>query len=190
VTVLLWVTEAIHGVNSSLIALIPIAVLTATKVVDVADVRKLPWEVLWLVAGGFSLGISLDQTGLAAWLIGLIPWDGMGFAVLIALIGLVSVVMANFLSNTVTAALLIPVIASLSQIGVIGDGEQTIMAAVVVGICVSLGMCLPISTPPNAIAMSTGLMKSSQMARVGAQIGLLGLGTVLLFAFFYWTRLF
>lgn len=189
-TVLLWITEAIHGLGSSLIALMPIALLTAFKVVDVADIRKLPWEVLWLVAGGFSLGISLQNTGLAEWIIGLVPWGGLGFGLLLFLIGAISVVLANFLSNTVTAALLIPIIVSLSQAGIIEEGTGTVLAVLVVGICVSLGMCLPISTPPNAIAMSTGLLKSTQMTRVGIQIGILGLGVVLLVAFFYWSRLF
>jgi sodium-dependent dicarboxylate transporter 2/3/5 len=62
-TIGLWVTESLHGLSSSLVALVPVAGLTLTGVLSKADVRKLPWEVLWLVAGGLALGIVMKSTG-------------------------------------------------------------------------------------------------------------------------------
>ncbi len=44
----------------------------------------------------------------------------------------------------------------------------------VVTFAASLGMSLPISTPPNALAHATGNVQSSQMAKVGALLGVVG----------------
>lgn len=63
ITVLLWVTEGVHGIRSSIVALFPVAVLTLTSAINKQDIRKLPWEVLWLIAGGVALGISMKETG-------------------------------------------------------------------------------------------------------------------------------
>jgi solute carrier family 13 (sodium-dependent dicarboxylate transporter), member 2/3/5 len=56
----------------------------------------------------------------------------------------------------------------------------------VIAVASSLGMSLPISTPPNAIAMSTGLVQTKDMALVGLILGIGGLLLGLLFAKFYW----
>ena len=52
--------------------------------------------------------------------------------------------------------------------------------------CASIAMLFPISTPPNAIASSTGLVETKDMAKVGALIGLIGF----VFGFFWLTKLF
>ncbi|MDF4761389.1 anion permease, partial [Vibrio parahaemolyticus] len=46
---------------------------------------------------------------------------------------------------------------------------------VVVAFSASLGMILPVSTPPNSLAYSTGLIESKDMAKVGLVLGLIGL---------------
>lgn len=185
ITVLLWVTESLHGLGSGMVALIPIALLTLTGILDKDEIRKLPWEVLWLVAGGISLGISMENTGLAEWIINSINWSVFPSTVLILVFAAVGLAMSIFLSNTVTAALLIPLAISLSVSGVMGEGFNLVMISVVIGISVSMAMALPVSTPPNAIAMSTGIVKTSEMIKSGLLIGLVGIILVVLSAMFY-----
>lgn len=184
-TLLLWVTESVHGISSSIVALFSVTVLALTEVLDVQDIRKLPWEVLWLVAGGLALGIYMDQTGLASHMVASIDWSNItGFAV-IALFALVAVVLSNFLSNTVTATLLMPLAVSIGILQ--GSGTlELIELALVIGVGTSMAMVLPISTPPNAIAMSTGMVKTSDMARIGVVIAIAGLILTLAYALVYW----
>ncbi len=189
ITVVLWITESFHGVKSAIIALIPVVLLTLTGVVSKEDIRKLPWEVLWLVAGGISLGISMKSTGLAEWIVQSIEWSAFGPVVLIALFGIVSLLIANFLSHTVTATLLIPLAIIMATSGIAGDGFNLVIVSLVIGISASLAMLLPISTPPNAIAMSTGTIRTVDMAKTGFVIGLLGFSIVVLYALFYWPLL-
>ncbi|MAO65736.1 MAG: transporter [Balneola sp.] len=186
VTVVLWITESLHGVGSSIIALIPVAVLSLTGILDKDGIRQLPWEVLWLVAGGISLGISMESTGLAEWIVTSIEWSSFSTLFMIIGFSLVAIVMSNFLSNTVSATLLIPLAVSLATSGVAGEGFSLILISLVIGVSASMAMMLPISTPPNAIAMSTGTLKTKHMTRAGLAIGLFGLLMVTLYALFYW----
>lgn len=186
ITVLLWFTEASHGIPSAMIAFIPIVTLTVTSVLSKDDIRALPWEVLWLVAGGISLGISMENTGLAMWLVGSISWDMLPQLALLLVFGLVALMLSNFLSNTVTATLLVPLAVSLGTAGIAGEGFSLVITSLVIGSACNMAMLLPISTPPNAIAMSTGYISTADMVKVGFVIGLIGIITALILANFYW----
>jgi sodium-dependent dicarboxylate transporter 2/3/5 len=74
-TILLWVTDKLTGVNSNVVALIPFAVFSVCGIFTKEDLRLIDWDVLWLVAGGFALGIGLDKTGLAQHLVNAIPFN-------------------------------------------------------------------------------------------------------------------
>ncbi len=184
-TVLLWVTEALHGISSTVIAFIPIALLPALSVLDKSDIRGFSWEVLWLVAGGISLGLSLEQTGLAAWLVDLVSWGALSGFMLFAVFGAVGFGLALFISNTVAATILVPLAVGLGVSGAAGADFNMTILILVIAVTVSFPMVLPISTPPNAIAMSTGIIQTKDMARSGLIIGLCGFGVTLAFGVFY-----
>ncbi|KAB7654835.1 anion permease, partial [Plesiomonas shigelloides] len=76
-----------------------------------------------------------------------------------------------FMSHTATANLLLPLMAALAGT-VSGLNEVTLILAVT--FAASLGMALPISTPPNALAHATGMVESSQMAKTGTWLGIIG----------------
>ncbi len=185
-TLLLWVTEANHGIPSSMVAFLPIAGLTVSGVIGKDDIRSLPWEVLWLVAGGIALGISMENTGMAVWLISSIQWSMFPIFLLLLVFGLVAWLLSNFLSNTVAATLLIPLAVSLAVSGIAGEGFSLIITSLVIGIGCNIAMLLPISTPPNAIAMSTGFIKTSHMIKIGLLIGAVGIIAFMLFSLVFW----
>jgi sodium-dependent dicarboxylate transporter 2/3/5 len=185
-TVFLWVTESLHGIRSSIVAILPIAVLTLTSVMNKQDIRKLPWEVLWLIAGGIALGISMKETGLAEWMVGSISWNQLSYIMVLVVFGAVSLIMSNFLSNTVTASLLIPLALSLATSGVLQGASGMLMIGLVIALSASFAMVLPISTPPNAIAVSTGIIKTKDMIVAGLIVGIIGLLLVLALAVIYW----
>ncbi len=195
VTILLWVTESLTGINSNVVALIPLAVYTATGVFEKSDIKEINWSVLWLVAGGFALGTGLNKTGLAATLINAIPFSTMNVVVVMIIAGLICYLLSNFISNSATAALLVPILvvvgtamadpaaANNAQFMALGGMNAMIPF---IAVCASIAMLLPISTPPNAIAASTGLVQTKDMSKVGIIIGTIGfvLGYFLLTAIF------
>ncbi len=168
ITILLWMSEPLHGVSSNTVGFFPVVALLCLKVMGGADIKALDWSVLWLVSGGIALGTGVGATGLDAWLVGSVPWESLGGVWIVAILGLIGFGMANVISHSAAANLLVPLAVSLA---VSLDGVDTITVSVVVAIACSLGMSMPISTPPNAIAYSTGEIKISQMALLGMVVG-------------------
>ncbi len=180
-TILLWLTGKWHGMNSYVVAMVPVVVFSVTGVVTSQDLKTLSWDVLWLVAGGIALGLALDQSGLSVHLIKSIPFDMFPAWIIVIMACLVAIFMSSFISNTATANLLLPVMAALgtnvSALQSIGGSRIIIVA---VAFACSLAMTLPISTPPNAIAHASGLVESRQMVKPGLIIGISGLLLALL----------
>lgn len=75
VTVLLWITDKYTGVNSNVVAMLPLAIFPLVGVLTKRDLEEINWSVLWMVAGGFALGVALQETGLAAHMIESIPFN-------------------------------------------------------------------------------------------------------------------
>lgn len=194
-TILLWATESLTGINSNVVALIPLGVLTMTGIFTKEDIKEINWTVLWLVAGGFALGTALQGTGLAKVLINAIPFGSMSVLLVLIIAGLVCYFLSNFISNSATAALLIPILIVVAE-GMADPAASNNASFVALGgthamisfiaVCASIAMLFPISTPPNAIASSTGLVQTKDMTKVGIIIG--GIGFIL--GFFWLTKLF
>lgn len=194
-TILLWATESLTGINSNVVALIPLGVLTCTGIFTKEDIKEINWSVLWLVAGGFALGTCLQGTGLAKVLIGAIPFGEMPVLLVFLIAGLVCYFLSNFISNSATAALLIPILIVIAE-GMADPAAANNASFLALGgtyamitfiaVCASIAMLFPISTPPNAIAASTGLVETKDMAKIGIIIGLIGF----VLGFFWLTKLF
>lgn len=176
-TVLLWVFDKYTGVNSNVVAMLPVGVFCVIGVITRRDLEEISWGVLWMVAGGFALGVALNETHLATHLISAIPFDSWSPVVVIVGSGLICYAMANFISHTATANLLVPILAVAggSMAGALAPlgGVSTLLIGV--AIASSIGMILPISTPPNAMAAATGLIEQKDMAKVGIIMGIVGL---------------
>ena len=185
VTVLLWMTDKLTGINSYTVALIPFVVFSLTGVINKYDLEEINWSVIWMVAGGFALGYGLNASGLAANAVESIPFGTWSPFVILLVSGLICYLLSNFISNSATAALLMPILAvvcsgmgdKLSAIG----GTPTVLIGIAVA--ASSAMVLPISTPPNALAFSTNLVKQNDMVKIGIIMGIISmvLGYGLLF---------
>lgn len=188
-TILLWMTGEITHLNSNIVALIPFAVFAVVGIFTREDFAKVDWHVLWMVAGGFALGTAMNKTGLAAALVEAIPFGTWSPIVVLVVAGLVGWLLSNFIANSSAANLLVPILATVAvamkdTLAVYG-GVTTLLVCVAAS--TSFAMLFPISTPPNAIASSTGLIKTHDMTKVGLIVGLLGIAisyaVLLLFPF-------
>ena len=171
-TILLWLTEKLHGMSSSVVGFVPVAVLLATRVFTAKDLQGIQWHVLWLVAGGIALGLGVGASGLDTWLIGLVSWESLPAYALAGVLALVALVFSTFISNSATANLLVPIGISLALSPAVEISP--VLAGVFIAIGASLAMSLPVSTPPNAIAISTGMVRTKDMVIVGVLVGGLG----------------
>ena len=188
-TILLWMTGELTKLNSNIIALLPFAIYAVLGIFTRDDFAKIDWHVLWMVAGGFALGTALNKTGLANVMVNAVPFGEWSPIVVLVIAGLIGWILSNFIANSSAANLLVPILAVVgvqmgSSLGAFG-GVTTLLVCVAAS--TSFAMLFPISTPPNAIACSTGLIKTNEMMKVGLIIGLTGIalsyGVLLLFPF-------
>ena len=176
VTILLWVLDKVTGINANVVAMIPVGVFCATGVITKEDLREIDWSVLWMVAGGFALGIALNKTGLAENLVESIPFASFSPLVVLLLSGFIAYLLSNFIANSAAANLLVPILCAVG----VGMGELLDPVggarALIIGVALStsFAMLFPISTPPNAIAHSPGLIQVKDMTKVGLIIGVIG----------------
>ena len=176
-TILLWMTGELTHINANVVALVPFAVFAFTGIFKRADFAKIDWHVLWMVAGGFALGTALNKTGLAAAMVASFPFSEWSVVVVLIVSGLLGYVLSNFIANSSAANLLVPILAVVGtamadNLAVYG-GVTTLLVCVAAS--TSFAMLFPISTPPNAIASSTGLIKTHDMTLVGIIVGIIGL---------------
>jgi len=178
-TVVMWMTTPLHGIHVAAISLIPIVGLTMTQVMGAAHVRGLPWDTLMLVAGGLSLGAAVVDTGLAQRMAsGLEFLTSLNFDILVfAVLALITVVLSNVMSNTATVSVVLPVAVALLP------GRELEMC-LILGLSASCALLLPVSTPPNAVAYSTGEIQTSDLRPGGVLIGLLGPALIIAWVLF------
>ena len=120
-----------------------------------------------LVAGGLSLGLAIQETGLMDYFIALLQYAVLPLSLLIVSFALLTVVSSNIMSNTAAAAILIPAAG-------LWNGLNPVVLPLIIGLSASCALFLPVSTPPNAIAYSTGLIDQKCFRLGGLVIGIMG----------------
>ncbi len=160
ITIGLWISQPWHHISASVVAGIPIVTLTISGVIKQDTVRSLPWDTLMLVAGGLALGIALIDTGLAEFFISKLQINDLPVFITLLAFAYATAIFSNIMSNTATSSIFIPIA------GILLVGYET-WAIMIIGITASTALLLPVSTPPNAIAFSTGLLKQSDFYSLG-----------------------
>jgi solute carrier family 13 (sodium-dependent dicarboxylate transporter), member 2/3/5 len=167
ITLGLWMTTSFHKLSVSAVAAIPIVFLTMTGVLDGSDVRKLSWDTLLLVAGGLSLGLALQETGLLNHYSQKIVSIKLQPLLLLIILAFATMIFSNVMSHTATSTVLIP-------LGMAILPDHKIDVALIIALASSTALFLPVSTPPNAIAFSTGLLDQKDFRIGGGLMGVLG----------------
>jgi solute carrier family 13 (sodium-dependent dicarboxylate transporter), member 2/3/5 len=130
------------------------------------------WGTILLFGGGIVLGSLMDDTGLAK-VIGESLADALGVSSLIS-ITIVSVIVAVLISettsNTASAAIVVPIAIALST----SAGVDPVIPALAAIFGANYGFMLPVSTPPNAIVYSSGMLPITRMVRAGAVFDVAG----------------
>jgi sodium-dependent dicarboxylate transporter 2/3/5 len=180
-TILLWLTSRVHGVPDSIVALLPVVLLLGSGLLGVKEFRDIRWEVLVLIGGGLALGVGMQESGLSEYIVGRLAVGGLPPTSVLLVFLALTALLTTFMSNTATAALLIPVVGRVgAQMGL------EALLVIGVGVAASLAMALPVSTPPNAIAYGQGGIKVRDMLLAGGAITLVTVGLTALVGRLWW----
>lgn len=191
-TVFLWIfSKPINGMLGgfskfdTLVAVGAIVALGASRVVEWKDIEKTTdWGVLLLFGGGLCLSNVLKTTGTSVFLANgmsvFLEQAGIFFTIL-AVVTFV-VFLTEFASNTASAALLVPVFATIAE----ALGMSPVILSALIAIAASCAFMLPVATPPNAIVFGSGYIKQSDMMRAGIFLNIVCIMAISAFAWMFW----
>ncbi len=192
----LWVTSSLpesladifgwrgHGLSSGLVALLVTIILFLMGVLNQHDIPRVDRNTVLLFGGGLSLGAAMEVSGLTDW-VGqslAITVGGGSLAILFLVLGFSALLFTIVASNTASANLFVPIAISVS----LAVGISPVVSAVLVAVCSSLDFMLPVGTPPNAIAYSTGKVKVREMVKAGLILDIVGALVAVTFALTFW----
>ena len=162
--------ELIAMVISLLLFLIPAG--PDQRPLDAKTAQAIPWEILLLFGGGLALSSAFTNSGLSTWIGDLSQGlAGMGVVVLVLAVTILVMALTEMTSNTATAATFLPVLGGVAA----GTGLDVMLLVVPVALASTCSFMLPVATPPNAVAYSTGYIQMKDMLRVGIWLNLIGI---------------
>ena len=166
------------------IALGAVVVLFVFRLVRWKDVEEyVNWGIVLMYGGAITLGAALAKSGAAEWLIDLTLGSmGLQPLVLVGFISLISLFLSEGMSNSAVVAVLMPLAAGLSREFHLDPKMITYTIAIPAG----LAFTLPMSTPANAIAISSGYLRVRDMVKTGILASISAWIIFNLMVWFYW----
>jgi sodium-dependent dicarboxylate transporter 2/3/5 len=139
---------------------------------DWGTVRKLPWDILILLGGGFALAKAFQSSGLSAYLGGkLSAFQHLHPILIVLAVCTLITFLTELTSNTATTQVVLPILASLS----LAIHAHPLLLMLPATIAASCAFMLPVATPPNAIVFGTHRLRVSDMARVGIVLNIVSI---------------
>lgn len=164
-TIILWLSEPLHGVPAGTVSLGATCVLFLSGLLKKEDLSKIDWSTLLLIAGGITLGRLLEQSSLVKVLAESIAWQQIHPTLVLFLLCLASATLAALMSNTATVVMLIPLASVLFH-------KPSI--SILIAIAASFGIPFVISTPPNAMVYGEGGLKFNDLFLPGIFLMIIG----------------
>lgn len=180
-----WITrsfllvEFLPGLNDAMVGLIAALILFAVPsknrqgdhLLDWSTAVKLPWGILLLFGGGLAIAAGFTQSGLSEWVGGqLIGLQGINVLIIVLVVAAFVLFLTEITSNTATASMMFPIMASLA----VALGIHPYALMVTAAVTASCAFMLPVATPPNAVVFGSGYLKIIDMARAGFILNVFG----------------
>ncbi|TKS83420.1 Solute carrier family 13 member 5 [Collichthys lucidus] len=137
--------------------------------------KKMPWNIVLLLGGGFALAKGSEESGLSRWLgAQMTPLHSVPPWAIAIILCLLIATFTECASNVATATLFLPILASMSQ----SISLNPLYVMIPCTLSASFAFMLPVATPPNAIVFSSGFLKVSDMAKAGVVMNIIGIGCI------------
>lgn len=182
-TIVAWVALGGH-VDLAIIALLAAAAMFATRLLRWEDLEgRIHWGVVLMYGGAIALGVAIDRSGAAEWLVGQVAGDfRIPAAVGLIILAIATLLLSEVMSNAAAVAVMLPLGFSLA--GQIGASPVALVLATSIG--AGLAFTLPISSAPNAIAYASGYLGMTDFIRVGTVVTVTSMVILLLVALLWW----
>jgi len=134
--------------------------------------ERVPWGVLLLMGGGLAIAKGFEESDLTKFIGEHLASGAESFGRLGLTYALVAAVcmLTEVTSNTATANIILPMLTAVAQESLLHPLSLALPAT----LACSLAFMLPAATPPNAVVFATGMVRISDMVKVGFVINILG----------------
>ena len=157
--------------------------LPPVNVLTWKDTKKIPYEIIFLFGAGFSIATAFTSSGLANSVASyLLQLTTLPPILIMLCIAAIVTFTTEVTSNTALISMMLPILYAVTE----ASGLDTRLFLMIATICASYAFMLPIATPPNAIAMSSGVVHVGTMAKYGFLFNLTGIFLVVIIASFLW----
>ncbi|HWR38538.1 MAG TPA: DASS family sodium-coupled anion symporter [Patescibacteria group bacterium] len=187
-TLALWATDSLHKVNVMLVGMVSVILLLwpGCGVMSWKEAQqKVPWNIFVLYGAGLSMGTALVSSGAAKWLAGVMlgPIAPLPHTTqMIMLIWAATALQVFFTGGGPKTTALTPIVIAHA----VAIGADPLTFALILGMNMQHQYLLPVSNMPNAVAMGTGHISSTELIRTGAVISVLAAGFMSLMVLTYW----
>lgn len=186
-----WITRTfllskfINGLSDGVIAMMFAIVLfiipsknhRGDRLLDWGTAVKLPWGILLLFGGGLAIASGFVESGLSEWIGSqLIGLQGVNIVVVILIVSALVIFLTEITSNTATASMMYPIMASLA----VALGFHPLALMIAAGVAASCAFMLPVATPPNAVVFGSGYLRIPDMVKAGFALNIIGIFLVTL----------
>ncbi|MGI8314706.1 SLC13 family permease [Halobacillus mangrovi] len=196
ITALAWISRSFvlvqinENINDTIIAMIAAIILFLIPsisrkgdfILDWDTAKGLPWGILLLFGAGLAIATGFQESGLAEWIgTQLTILEGVTFILILAIVVALVIFLTEITSNTATATMMFPIMASLAQ--AISVHPYSLMIGA--GVAASCAFMLPVATPPNAVVFGSGYLRIPDMAKAGFLLNIFAIFIVTLAIYFY-----
>ena len=175
--------STIAMIAATVLFILPVDWKKGEFALDWKTAQRIPWDVLVLFGGGLSLARAMAQSGLAAWIGGVVTsFQSIPTLLIIASVAALVIFLTELTSNTATTSMAMPVMAGAA----VGLAMEPLLLMATAALAASMAFMLPVATPPNAIVFGSGYITIPQMSRAGLVLNLFaivlitGLGSILI----------
>jgi len=165
-----------HGVDDGTVAILMASLLFLFRsqnhqsILNTASFRKLPWDIILLLGGGFALAYGMQHSGLSGWVGSQLEFlSAVPLPLMLVGIACIIIFLTEITSNTATTQVMLPILAAASLAGSM-DITAILLVATLTASCAFM---LPVATPPNAIVFGTGHIPMQRMIKTGIRLNLI-----------------
>lgn len=149
------------------------------------DKNNIPYRIMFLFGAGFAIAMAFTQTGMAQEIAShLLTLANLPMIIFMLIVAAMVTFTTEVTSNTALISIMLPILYAVAN----EAGLNVTLFMMVATVCASYAFMLPIATPPNAIAMSTGVVNVKTMAAYGIVFNILGIVLIVTIAQLLWVK--
>lgn len=156
--------------SAAIVSILAVLTMFGLNLLDLKDLQQIQWELIFLVGGGILLGEAMIVSGAAGIMSGAIAslHGYVPMILMLLVMSLISLMLTNFISNSATAAILIPVAIDAARV----LGMTPVPLVMTVALSATIAFITPVGVPSTALVYSTGQISKDKLIKTGILIAI------------------